>query len=270
MIETQTSIPKIGFIILRHVSSELHNQYWINCYNCIRKFYDYNIIIIDDNSNPEYLTIRNDLINCEIIQSEFPKCGELLPYYYFYKYHFFHKAIIIQDSVFIQKYIDFTNYEDVKFIWHFDEPGLNVDYYYYPLIENISLLKNTYKTLGNKKLVEFLKNFHLNEGKQKGCFGVMSVIDFEFLQKIENVFGLFDLIPIINNRNNRCALERIFSGFCLYLKPDLIYSPSIFGEIYQYLLQTNMIWGFNFNQYNALFPNFISHNIPIVKVWSGR
>ena len=43
----------LGFIILRHVNSELTNKYWVNCYNCIRRHYPENkILIIDDNSNP--------------------------------------------------------------------------------------------------------------------------------------------------------------------------------------------------------------------------
>ena len=43
-------IDTLGFIILRNVNSELTNKYWIHCYNCIRKYYPENkIIIIDDN-----------------------------------------------------------------------------------------------------------------------------------------------------------------------------------------------------------------------------
>jgi hypothetical protein len=51
---------KIGFIILRHVNNELTNNYWIHSYDCIRKFYPENfIIIIDDNSKYEYITEKN-------------------------------------------------------------------------------------------------------------------------------------------------------------------------------------------------------------------
>ena len=47
---------KIGFIILRHVNSELTNQYWIYCYQSIRKYPEQSILIIDDNSNYQYIT----------------------------------------------------------------------------------------------------------------------------------------------------------------------------------------------------------------------
>ena len=73
----------LGFIILRHVNSSITNTYWIKCYNSIRHFYpENNILIIDDNSDPEFLT-HKILYKTNIINSEFTKRGEVLPYYYF-------------------------------------------------------------------------------------------------------------------------------------------------------------------------------------------
>ena len=43
-------IENIGFIILRHVNSSITNEYWKECYRCIKKNYPTNrILIIDDN-----------------------------------------------------------------------------------------------------------------------------------------------------------------------------------------------------------------------------
>jgi hypothetical protein len=98
----------IGFIILRHVNNNLSNQYWIYNYNCIRKYYPNNeIIIIDDNSNYQFIKEIN-LYKTTIIKSEYPGRGELLPYIYYLKYKLFDTAVIIHDSVFINKYIDFN------------------------------------------------------------------------------------------------------------------------------------------------------------------
>ena len=72
----------IGFIMLRHVNNELTNKYWIHCYDCIRKYYPENIIlIIDDDSNYEFITIKQ-LYKTNIIKNSYPKRGELMPYYY--------------------------------------------------------------------------------------------------------------------------------------------------------------------------------------------
>ena len=61
---------KLGFIILRHVNSELTNKYWIESYFSIRKYYNNKIIIIDDKSNKNFLT-KIKLENFYIINYEF-------------------------------------------------------------------------------------------------------------------------------------------------------------------------------------------------------
>ena len=73
----------IGFIMLRHVNNELTNQYWILCYDCIRKYYPENIVlIIDDNSDYQFITDKQ-LYKTNIIKNDYPKRGELMPYYYY-------------------------------------------------------------------------------------------------------------------------------------------------------------------------------------------
>ena len=85
-----------GFIVTRHVNSELTNKYWNHCVKLLRTLYPYRkIIIIDDNSNYDYVKSEFNYKNLEIIQSEYFGRGELLPYYYFlkYKFRFIHKHI---------------------------------------------------------------------------------------------------------------------------------------------------------------------------------
>jgi hypothetical protein len=100
---------KIGFIMLRHVNNELTNNYWNHCYECIRKYYPENLIlIIDDNSNYDYIREKHNLYKTTIINSEYPRRGELLPYYYYLHNKLFDTAVIIHDSVFINQYIDMS------------------------------------------------------------------------------------------------------------------------------------------------------------------
>jgi hypothetical protein len=106
----------LGFIILRHVNSELTNRYWVNCYHCIRRHYPENtILIIDDNSNPQYISAEI-LYKTLIINSEYHKRGELLPYYYYLQHRLFDSAVILHDSVFINQYIDFS-VDKYKLLW---------------------------------------------------------------------------------------------------------------------------------------------------------
>lgn len=239
-----------GFIMIRHINSERSNNYWIECYNSIRKFYDNKIIIIDDDSNYNYIKNDIELLNCEIIESEYKKCGELLPYYYYYKYYFFKKAIILHDSVFIHKFINFNNIEKIKFIWHFTHEWDNE--------ENELYLLN--------KIDNFeLKKFYFHKEKWYGCYGVQSIIEYNFLVHLQEKYNIFQLLDYIKNREHRMCIERIFSLICSYEYVDLQNNPSIYGIIHHYIH-----WGYTFEKYlEDKNKNNLDH-LDLVKVWSGR
>ena len=78
-----SNVKTVGFIMLRHVNDPNANRLWMHCYDCIRKFYPENhILIIDDNSKPEYI-LSKKLYKTLLLNSEFPQRGEVLPYYYY-------------------------------------------------------------------------------------------------------------------------------------------------------------------------------------------
>jgi hypothetical protein len=233
-----------GFIILRHVNSKITNEYWKESYRCIRKLYPNNkIIIIDDNSNYSFIDNQDFLINCTIINSEFPKRGELLPYIYIYKNKFFDTAIIIHDSVFIQNYIDFTNYNNVKFLWDFEKKTFDDVNYIKFLISKLNY---------SDKILEVYDN-----ADWKGCFGVMSVIKYDFLKHIIEKYNMLNLIDYITERDHRCCLERIFAIICYV---ENLTTESYFNKIHDYIP-----WMYTFEEYKN---NKI--NKDIIKVWTGR
>lgn len=245
---------KLGFIMIRYVNSDSSNKFWIESYKCIRKYYDNKIIIIDDNSDYNYIKNDIEITNCDIIQSEFKARGEILGYYYYYKYNFFEKAIILHDSVFINKYINFDIDENIKFIWHFTHVW-DDDYKELELLNKID--NNIYK----KNLIDF---YH-QKTKWFGCFGLQSVIKYSFLEKIVDKYNIFNLLKYINNRPKRMNLERIFALICTFEDNSLQTSPSLFGIIHHYIH-----WGYTFEGYeNDIKNNKINH-LDIVKTWSGR
>jgi len=238
-----------GFIIIRHVSSPIQGMYWIECVNCIRKFYNNPIVIIDDNSNPEFI-LDNEFENVTVIKSEFPKRGELLPYYYLYKKQLFDKAVMLHDSVFIQKRIDFESVTDVKFLWtfeHWNTPLHKV----HDCKMIIAELKNTQNVL---QIAE-------DGARWLGCFGVMSCITFEFLENLVRKYDIFRLTDFVKDREHRMLLERIFGIICCY---ETAHQNSMFGDIKQY-----MKWGYTYNEYIENGENY-RDNLPIIKIWSGR
>jgi hypothetical protein len=250
-----------GFIISRHVNSFKTNNYWNQSVKLIKTLYpDKKIVIIDDNSNYDYVKAEFDYENLTIIKSEFPGRGELLPYYYFLKYKFFENAVIIHDSVFFHSRVRFDklNGVDVLPLWFF-----------YKDSENIENTKRIANNLKNNSLIFNKLNNEFNilgmpTDKWYGCFGVQCYINLVFLEHLENKYGITNLIPTVNCRADRCCLERIFGLIFFIESPKLFKQKSLLGNIMRY--QT---WGYSYDEY---IDNFKKGIIPkcVVKVWTGR
>jgi hypothetical protein len=232
---------KVGFIMLRHVNDDFQNQFWNHSYRCIRQYYPENMImIIDDNSNLKFLQEEQELYNVVVINSEFHGRGEVLPYYYYLSNKLFDTAIIIHDSVFINKYIDVTDVKDYKILWsfehHWDEP------------EKETIMINLFND-------NELFSFYENKDLWKGCFGGMSIITHEYLTFVNSKYEISKLLDVILNRVNRHSFERAIG--CLLQKH--VVNISLLGDIHQYCN-----WGISFadkDNYNDL---------PVIKVWTGR
>lgn len=250
-----------GFILTRHVNCEKTNRYWNNCIQCLRRFYPYKkIIIIDDNSNYKFIKADYDYKNIEIIQSEYPGRGELLPYYYFFKNYFFENAVIIHDSVFFHRRIFFEKFDKIKVLplWHFNKDKEDIDRTY-----NIcEVLNNKYSIQQKLSLNDQILG--LNNDKWYGCFGLQSYINHGFLAYIANKYNIFNLLNIIKQRADRCSLERIFGIIFALEYKEVINKKSLLGEIFSY-----QKWGYSYENYQH---NRKEKKIPnyIVKIWTGR
>jgi len=230
---------ELGFIILRHVNNDKTNKYWIHCINCIRQYYpENNILIIDDNSNYEFIT-NEKLYKTTIINSEYPKRGELLPYYYYLNNKLFDTAIIIHDSVFINKYIDMS-VNKYKLLWEFEHD--------WDQIEDETKMINIFND-------NELKEFYENKNLWKGCFGCMSIITHEYLTYINNKYDISKLLKYVLNRYNRCSFERVIA--CLLQKEAE--KEVLLGNICNYCN-----WGILFEDINKY------NHLPIIKCWTGR
>jgi hypothetical protein len=242
-----------GFIVTRHVNSEKTNKYWNQCVKLLRSYYPNNkIILIDDNSIQELVKAEYDYKNVTIIQSEYPKRGELLPFIYFLNNKWFDNAVIIHDSVFFHKRYNFQDLEvDVLPLWHFINNDSEID--------NILRIADY---LNNSNIIKS-NILRWNENEWNGCFGAMCYINHFYLTKINDKYNLTNLINVVLNRSDRCVLERIFA-IIFYLESSLK-SKSFLGDI-------NAIkgyYGYTFDDYIKLF-NKKKVLLPVVKVWTGR
>jgi hypothetical protein len=229
----------IGFIILRHVNSEKTNLYWQTCYDSIRKFYPENhIIIIDDNSNYEYIT-NKELYKVKYIQSEYHGRGELLPYYYYLSNKLFDIALIIHDSVFIQKHLD-LHVDKYSITWDFEH---NWD-----LIPYETMMIKLFKD-------ENLLNFYENKSLWVGCFGGMTTITHDFLTQVNNKYNISLLLDVVVTRHYRIAFERVIACLLQFEAPQ----TTRFGDILKYIR-----WGITYDDKD----NYPEH--PLLKIWTGR
>lgn len=250
-----------GFIITRHVNSELTNQYWNHSIKLINTFYpETKIVIIDDNSNIDFVKAEFEYKNLEIIKSEFNGRGELLPYYYYIKNKFFENAVIIHDSVFFHKRINFEILNGINVIplWYFIPYNENTN--------NILMIANNLKNSYNIKQKLMLNDILIGMPQDKwyGCFGVQTYINHDYLLLLDNQYKITNLLSVVLCRKDRCCLERIMGCMFYTHNPKIIKQKAVFGDIYK-----DQKWGYTFNKY--IF-DFKTGNIskPIVKVWTGR
>jgi hypothetical protein len=250
-----------GFIITRHVNSEITNKYWNHNVKLLRTLYPLiKIVIIDDNSDYNFVKPECEFKNLEIIQSEFPGRGELLPYYYYLKHKFFANALIIHDSVFLHKRMNFERLKGVSVmpLWFF-----------YSDKENIENTKRITAYLKNNIVIhnKITKEFNILGMKSDewfGCFGVQCYINLSFLEKIQAKYNILNLINAVTCRPDRCCLERIFGAIFSTESPKLLLNKSLLGNIMTYHQ-----WGYTFNQYMS---DLKKGTLPryTIKVWTGR
>jgi hypothetical protein len=251
-----------GFIITRHVNSEQTNKYWNHNIKLIRTHYPLKkIIVIDDNSNYTFVKPDFDYNNVEIIQSEYPGRGELLPYIYYLRHKWFDNAVIIHDSTFIHKRIPFEGIKaPVLPLWHYPYDKENLG----NLLRIASYLRN------NSFIKQRLNGNEINilgmtKDKFSLCFGGQAFISHNFLSTLDRKYNINNLVNAVTCRTDRCGLERILG--------------LLFSNEYKYLSKINSMNGDIRTHYNSFVYNFDNYlddcknNIvrgTFVKVWTGR
>lgn len=237
-----------GFVIVRHIDSINTAEYWKESCRCIRKFYNNAILIVDDNSDKRFVNVDELLVdNCTIVKSEFTGQAEILGYYYFYKLKPFDTAVIIHDSVFLNSKVNFEDVVNFRSLWSFEHRWDNV-------VDIVSKIANL------EPCSEILR-MYLSTNIWQGCFGLMAVISWSFLDRLVQRFDMFNkILPYINCREDRSSLERILPCLVAIELADNIRRPHLISNIHDYG------WGRTWEQYKA---GELNH-LPIIKVWTGR
>lgn len=238
---SSASSSSLGFIMTRHVRHPNHDRLWKTCYLSIRTHYPENeIIIIDDNSNQEFVDTEYPLHHTVVIHSEFHGRGELLPYIYYLRDGRFETAVFLHDSVFLNRRLDWTT-DKYRILWNFQHDW-----------DQTAEERTMIRVFHDPEL----EAFYENKALWTGCFGGMCVLRHEFLQDLNAKYNLEKLIPLVQTRYNRQSFERVIA--CLLQK---FYRPAsiVFGNIHHY-----MPWETPFERRHKY------DHLAAVKVWSGR
>lgn len=250
-----------GFIITRHVNSEITNRYWNTSIKLLRTFYpNKQLVIIDDNSNYTFVKADYDYENLTIINSEFKGRGELLPYYYYIKNKFFKNAIIMHDSVFLHAKVNFDCLAGTKVLplWFFHPDKENID----NTLRISNVLTNNYEIQKKIKLTDIVLG--MNNDKWYGCFGAQSYINHDFLLYLNSKYNIINMTTTIGCRKDRCCFERIIGAMFFNENKKIMNRKSLFGDIMKY-----QKWGYSYKEYKN---DIKKGRLPkiVVKVWTGR
>lgn len=247
--------PGLVFYVTRSIQKAEHNQLFQECYCCIRKYYTNKIICIDDNSNPE-LVEEVDVSNCEILHSEFPGAGEVLPYYYYARRQDAEKAVFLHDSMFLNGALPLTDINEYRFIWHFNKDSEDI----FERADAIDLTQYTYEPYFLKRILE--------KSPWKGCFGGCMILTGEFAKKMDSVLNFSVLVNQIRTRRFRMAFERLVGvGAHVVCQKDTD-EVSLLGSIHDYDMHSRAgyAWGsYTFDEYLKQKSRSM-----IIKVWNAR
>lgn len=173
------------------------------------------IVIVDDRSNQKFLTeVEPSIPNLRVISSKdtpFEGAGEMLGYFMLQQQRLFEKAVVIHDSVFIQKPVDFTEVQMVKPLW---VAGHGHDVHYKKEIGGLIASLHASKRQPMEARMWVASKF---EGRFKWwtMFGMMAAIDLSFLDQLVTKYHLWNTLPQLKgNRQARMGMERVFGLIC--------------------------------------------------------
>lgn len=234
-----------GFIIPSYIASEKHLDILREGIRKIRLYHDYPIVIINDHSPIDISALSRDFNNVTIELSLMKARGEMNPYLHYYVNKYFDTAIIIHDSMHLKKKLEnIDKITDFKFIRYFTNhrlhwafiPEPQTDYNKRFAIKNhddlvfrlIEKIKDK-----NKSFYDFCKGIYYKKDEWIGCFGIQSIMSWNFLNELQAKTNVLDLMEFMKDRRDRMAMESIFALACLYVKDsNLEYLMDAYDGIY--------------------------------------
>jgi len=242
--------PAFGFVIPTHLQTNEQSALLTSNVKSIRKLHpDAPIVLVNDRSPLSLPEFAKDCM-VSIVESKYQGSAEMSAYEYFLRNPFCERMVMLHDSMTLTSALPFESLKtaDILFIWEFTNHRVHW--------ATIKEPESDYNTINNiithddlimhevnhewDTTPEFRKWFKMHyHDKQKwtGCFGIMSVISFEFLVKLDQGVHIEKLAKATTDRRRRCAAESLFALSAMYVKGTPI--PSLAGLYYDGLQHSN-------------------------------
>jgi hypothetical protein len=217
-----------GFIIACCLRNDKHYQSFINCIGSIQLFHSEKIVVIVDfTSNTDYVNRAINKYPSVIFEINTPEVpADMLCLEYFKNNKYFETAIIIQDSMYLIDKIDPSHVADISYIWHFTNHRIHWSFINEP--DTQFNKKNNIKThddlviyclnnfTTNNSFKTYALDLYYNKYNWVGCFGLCCIITHDFVNKLHEDTGIFDITVNMTDNRLRRAIESVFSLACVY------------------------------------------------------
>lgn len=233
-----------GFIIPTYIATEAHLAVLKEGLRRIRLYHNYPIVIINDHSPIDLSNLEKEFKDVTVELSLNKGAGEMNPYLHYYLHKYFDTAIILHDSMHLNKPLENIGLVlDIKFVRHFTNHVIHwstltepkTDYNQkYGIKTHDDLIIHLLKKVLSEKNLPFL-DFCLERYPKKrtwvGCYGIQTIITHDFLKELQEKTNILDFTVIATNRRSRCAMESIFALACHYLR-DTDYLANSYDGLY--------------------------------------
>jgi len=238
------------FIIPSYCNSDLHGLQLKRCVASIRKWHDNPIFIIDDFSEMNIHNYLSEFKDIMVVKSQVKAAGDMVTYFNFLQIDGYKNAVIFQDSMTLEHELEnVTDIDTVSHIWYFTnhrhhwhkikEPDTEYNKQNNIRVHDDLMMDCINKMITNEKFREWAINIYPQKNKWSGNIGCQSIIDKEFLLKLEEETGIVSIMYKMNNNRFRRVAESLFPLACQYVIGDSIVEKGYDGIYYDGIKQQN-------------------------------
>lgn len=221
------------FIIPICCREAIHYRQLMRCIESIRKYYQEDIILINDGYDIP------DMLNINVFEIKTLNKGSAdQQVFRVFLETDYDKMIYIQDSMIVLNHFDIDDI-DIKFIWYFSNHRTDWDVIPHrplgPTDKHIKthteflqfILDNNYQE--NHKFYKYASSKLYSKNDWVGCFGSCCIITKDILKEMNKKVPFVDKFIESNVRIMRCANESIFALIAHYCCPSKDFTISVDG-----------------------------------------